>query len=1160
MPYTHLHNHSEYSLLDGAIRLDRLIETAVKMKMSSLALTDHGNMFGAIEFYKGCQRLGIKPIIGVETYIAPGSRFNMGKEETGEYRVPESSFHLILLATNYEGYRNLINLVSHAYLEGFYYKPRIDRDLLSQHAKGLIGLSACLKGEIPYFVQRDQPDRAQKALASYLDILGRDNFYLELMELGLKNQRTINDGLLKLAREFDVPIVATNDCHYLTEEDYLAHDVLLCIQTRKVLADKERLRFETKQAYFRSAEEMTKLFQELPEAISNTQLIAERCNLMLNIGSKDVHLPNFPRPQNYASDFDYIRYLAAEGLQNRFPRPTKGMEDRLEYELEIIHKSGLAGYFLVVKEIVDFARSKDIPVGPGRGSAVGSLVLYSLGITDVDPLKYGLIFERFLNPERVSLPDIDIDFGDTRREEVIDFISKRYGEKNVTQIITFGTMQAKAVLRDVGRVLSIPYGEVDRLAKLMPMNQTIDEAMNLENEFKKEVLKNQQVIEMIEIAKRLEGLARHASLHAAGVVIAPRELTEYMPLYKNPEKGEVSSQYDKDSLEEIGLIKMDILGLRTLTVIDETIRKVNLDRKKISLDDKETYALLQEGKTTSVFQLESRGMRDILRSLKPENFEDLIAVIAIYRPGPLGTMNMQKLIENKHNPQKIDYYHPLLADILRETHGIIIYQEQVMKIANVIAGFSMAEADTLRRAMGKKMSDLMEAMKEKFIEGARQRKLSAEMADRIFEMIAPFAGYGFNKSHAAAYALLAYQTAFLKTHYPVEFMLSSLTSEINDTDRIGILVKEARRMAIDILPPDINLSSYEFTSEPGDNPRIRYGLGAIKNVGRPAFDEIDRERRKGAFKGFYDFVARINHSGAARIVNKKCIESLVKAGTYDTLTSNRARLLKELEARAVALENQTSLFEAGAEFQIKEWTRLDKIGQEKEVFGFYFSGHPLEKYEEEYRSLKLTPISAITEQKRDRAAVTIGGVIVSAKIKRDKKNKEYAIFLIEDFDGMMEIIVFSDLFSKSSNLIKKDIMIIVKGRMDSGMEDKAILRAEEIIPFSECRRLLRYALIHLNSKWLDEKELLNLQDILAQNPGETEIWLRITDDKGVQRTVRSNAFKITPRNEVIEAIRKITGEDGVELSEVPPPLPSRNNNYPARKTSARTEVKVSGQP
>ncbi|MEO0225973.1 MAG: DNA polymerase III subunit alpha, partial [candidate division WOR-3 bacterium] len=657
--------------------------------------------------------------------------------------------------------------------------------------------------------------------------------------------------------------------------------------------------------------------------------------------------------------------------------------------------------------------------------------------------------------------------------------------------------------------------------KLMPNDLTIKEAMTQDGEFKREVMKNQELMRLIEIAQRLEGLARHASLHAAGIVIAPQELTEYLPLYKSPDRGEVSSQYDMISIEQIGLLKMDILGLRTLTVIDETLKMTGIDKSKIDIDDPATYNLLQEGKTIGVFQLESRGMREILQNYKPEKFEHLIAIIAMYRPGPLGTMNINKLIENRRNPDRIEYLHPSLADILEETHGIILYQEQVMKIANVIAGFSMAEADTLRRAMGKKMSELMEGIKEKFINGARKRRIDPELAERIFEMIKPFAGYGFNKSHAAAYAKLAFETAYLKTHYPVEFMVNSLSSEINDTDRLGILIKEARRMGIEIAPPDINQSRYDFTIEDSPKRRIRYGLGALKNVGKPASLEIEKERVRGPYKSFYDFNARINHSSAGRIVNKKCIESLIKAGAFDTLSPNRAKLLNEIEAGEVKPEKQTDLFSTDEDREVKEFGWLERIALEKEVFGFYFSGHPLEQYEYEIKGLGIMRISDLLNHRGEIGAVVIGGIIVSVNVKRDRKNREYAIISVEDFDGAMEVIIFSDLFSRKTELIKKDKMVVIKGRIDGGMDERAILRAEQIIPFADAQKYLKQAVIKIDSKLLEERDFLNLQEILARNPGDTEVWLDMIDNKGVQRMIRSRAYKISPRREVIAAIKKI---------------------------------------
>ncbi|KPJ71058.1 DNA polymerase III subunit alpha, partial [candidate division TA06 bacterium DG_78] len=654
MNFIHLHNHTEYSLLDGAMNIDRFTELAAKYKMPALAITDHGNMFGVIEFYKSAKKRGIKPIIGMETYIAPKSRFDQSKN----IRIPESSFHLTLLCENETGYRNLIKLSSLAYLEGFYYKPRIDKELLLQHHEGLIGLSGCLKGEIPYQIGSGDMGAAQRALKEYQDILGHDNFYLEIMRLGTKREAAINEGLITLAKEYGVPIVATNDCHYFYPEDYKAHDVLLCIGTKKTLSDRERLRFESHQTYFRPQKEMAQLFEDLPEAISNTRLIAERCNLLIDTSGKDVKLPSFPRPQGFETDFDFLQYLTREGIKHRFSTITPGIEERLDYELSIIKKMGLAGYFLIVREIVDYARQKGIPVGPGRGSAVGSLVLYALGITDIDPLKYNLIFERFLNPERISLPDIDADFGDTRRDEIIDFIRNRYGEKNVTQVITFGTMQARAVVRDVGRVMGISYSEIDRLAKMIPFHTSIDEALDQVRELSMLVQANDDYKELFTIAKKLEGLARHPATHAAGVVITPKELIEYVPLFKSPGRNEISTQYAKNSLEDIGILKMDILGLRTLTVIDCTLKMIGRQLGDVPLFDKETFEMLQHGETVGVFQLESQGMKEILRSFQPEKFEDLIAVIALYRPGPMGNVNLQKMIENKRHPENIEYLHP----------------------------------------------------------------------------------------------------------------------------------------------------------------------------------------------------------------------------------------------------------------------------------------------------------------------------------------------------------------------------------------------------------------------------------------------------------------------------------------------------------------------
>lgn len=1116
MTFIHLHNHTEYSLLDGAMKIDRLTELAAKYKMPALAITDHGNMFGAIKFYKSAHRRGIKPIIGIETYIAPRSRL----EQSKNIRIPESSFHLTLLCEDETGYKNLIKLSSLAYLEGFYYKPRIDKEILSQYHKGLIGLSGCLKGEIPYKIGMGDIKGAKKSLQEYQDILGKDNFYIEIMRLGIKKEERVHKELISLANEFDAPLVATNDCHYFHPDDYKAHDVLLCIGTKKTLSDRERLRFETHYAYFRSPEEMAKLFDDLPEAITNTRLIAERCNLKIDTSGKDVKLPTFPRPQNFETDFDYLKYLTFEGVKHRFDRTTPGIEERLTYELGIIKKMGLSGYFLIVREIVEFAREKGIPVGPGRGSAVGSLALYSLGITDVDPLKYNLIFERFLNPDRLSLPDVDADFGDTRRDEIIDFIKKRYGEKNVTQVITFGTMQARAVLRDVARVMSIPYGEIDRIAKLIPFHKTIDEAINEVKELKTLIESKEEYKELVDIAKKLEGIARHPATHAAGVVITPKELVEYVPLFRSPDRGEISTQYAKNSLEDIGILKMDILGLRTLTVIDNTLKLIGRQVGNISIYDKETYDMLKRGETVGIFQLESQGMQEILKSFKPENFEDLIAVIALYRPGPMG--NIQKMIENKNNPKKIRYLHPLLEPILKETYGMIVYQEQVMRIASTVAGFTMAEADTLRRAMGKKIPELMNETREKFISGACDKGLAASVAEDIFNKVAPFAGYGFNKSHAAAYAALANQTAYLKCHFSQEFLISLLNSEINDTKRLWILIREARRMGMKILAPDINKSIYEFKKE-GSN--IRYGLGALKNLGKPIVQTILKEVQRGPFTSFFEFQARVKG------LNKKSLESLIKSDAFQEFEPDINKLLKIFTKNEDVFGKQGVLFDDYNENDKKRPENTKDIDQDnilyqKEAFGFYFSKHPLENYQEEFSALGLLPINNLSSVKNG-DYIIIGGLLNSKKVKKDRKGRNYAIVNLEDFEGAIDVFIFSDNFDKYSHILKVDTPLIIKGRI-SGDEDRKSIRAENIILFKEARHHYKKIYINIDSNKLPEHDLKKLYELINNNKGECEIWFKV-NGKEESRKFRSRTMKIKPEPKVIDKIKDIVGDMSLNI-------------------------------
>jgi DNA polymerase-3 subunit alpha len=1113
--FIHLHNHTEYSLLDGAMKIDKLTERAAKFEMPALAITDHGNLFGAIEFYKSAHKTGIKPIIGIETYVAPKSR----RDQSRDVRVPESSFHLTLLCENEAGYKNLIKLSSAAYLEGFYYKPRIDKELLSQHCKGLIGLSGCFKGEVPYRIAMGDLDGARRALTEYMDIFGPDNFHLELMRLGLRTEAKVNNELIKLGHEFDVPVVATNDCHYLDQDDYKAHDVLLCIGTKKTLTDRERLKFESHQVYFRSPQEMARLFEDLPEAISNTALIAERCNLMIDTSGKDVKLPSFPRPQNFETDFDYLKYLTREGMSRRFSRITPGMEERLNYELNIIKRMGLSGYFLIVREIVDFARQQTIPVGPGRGSAVGSLALYSLGITDIDPLEYNLIFERFLNPERVSLPDVDADFGDTRRDEVINFIKKRYGEKNVTQVITFGTMQARAVVRDVGRVMGIPYNEIDRLAKMIPFHSSIEEAVGSIKELDNLIQSKEAYKELFDVARKLEGLARHPATHAAGVVITPKELVEYVPLFKSPERGEISTQYAKNSLEDIGVIKMDILGLTTLTVIDQTLKMIGRQIGDIPIDDKDTFDMLKRAETVGVFQLESQGMKDILRNFQPERFEDIIAVIALYRPGPMANVNLQQMIENKHDPSKIQYMHPWLEPILSETYGMIIYQEQVIQIASRIAGFSLAEADMLRRAMGKKIAELMVENREKFIAGAEKNGISPDLADEIFKKLVPFAGYGFNKSHAAAYAALANQTAYLKCHYPLEFFIASMNSEISDTNRLWILIREARRIELEIYPPDINNSDFEFTKE---GSGIRYGLGALKNLGRPIVESITTERKRGSFNSFFDFQVR------AKGLNKKSLESLIKAGAFKAFEPDVEKLLSAAQKKQEYVGSQGSLFGEGQQDEepVPDKTAQEKVIYEKEAFGFYFSEHPLERFQDEFDALGLKPINQLSTVETGEV-IAIGGIVNSKKIKRDKNGRNYAIVNLADLESAIDVFIFSDYFERYSSLLKVDSPVIIKGRI-SGEEDRKSIRADEIVSLKDAWRYYKKVFLNLNNHDVDEKTMKQLCDLINENKGDCEVWIKLNNDTESKR-FRSRTMKINPDSQVLDKIKHILGEEGLRI-------------------------------
>ncbi len=1070
--FVSLHLHTEYSLLDGAIKIDELIEQAVVYKMPALAITDHGNLCGAVDFYKKAIKKGIKPIIGCEVYVAPGSRFDRTKTNLDSNLAEEAAFHLILLARDNAGYKNLTTLVTKAYLEGFYYKPRIDKDILEQYSGGLIGLSACLKGEVPYYLRYGNQDKAREAALRYKHILGPENFYLEIQYNGLPEQDSVNRQLIELASELHIPLVATNDCHYLKKEDARAHDILLCIQTGKTVKDVKRLKMATDEFYFKSPDEMKNAFREVPEAIDNTRLIAERCNLEFSLDRS--LLPRYEVPEGTTPD-KYLEALAAKGLRAKIKEEIPvHYSDRLAMELNVIKKMGYASYFLIVWDFISYARSRDIPVGPGRGSAAGSLVAYCLDITEIDPIKYNLLFERFLNPERISMPDIDVDFCKDRRQEVIDYVAGKYGVDHVAQIITFGTMAAKAAIRDVGRVLDIPYAEVDRIAKLVPANNvTINEAIKLEPQLKELYNNNQTVKELLDIATRLEGLSRHASTHAAGVVIAPEPLTDFTALYKNPSESTITTQFDMGAIESVGLLKFDFLGLKTLTVLNKAVEYIkqqgkHLNLSEILLDDEATYKLLSSGETTGIFQLESDGMRDILVKMQPNRFEDLIALVALYRPGPIGSGMIDDFIKRKRGETEVEYELPQLKAILDETYGVILYQEQVMRIANRIANFSLGQADLLRRAMGKKKPEEMEKQKEVFISGAVANGVPERKAARLFELMAFFAEYGFNKSHSAAYAYLAYQTAYLKAHYPVEFMTANLSVDMGDTDKVVKLINECRSMAIEILPPDINMGEREFRIF---GNLVRFGLEAVKGVGSAAIEVMLKERQNGIFTSFGDFLKRVDN----KRVNKKVIESLIKAGAFDSLyrgsheaSPDSLRIAHDTTpnwARAKSMETFSSPLRAtglgpglfgeadSPDDMLQPWDEKTLLQYEKEALGFYISGHPLSRYRRMLTPMDVNRISDIAD-KEDRADICVAGIISDIKSKAREKGVT-AFLSLEDETGSGDILVYPALYRELAPVLKKGNVVIIRGQVFRA-EKGAKIMAREIQDVTDMEVSVKY--------------------------------------------------------------------------------------------------------
>jgi DNA polymerase-3 subunit alpha len=1129
--YVPLHLHSEYSLLDGAIRLQELVDEASAFRMPAVAVTDHGNLFGAVELYRLATKAGIKPIIGCEVYVAPGSRLEKRHGNDSE----DASYHLILIARDNQGYRNLVSLVTRAYTEGFYYKPRIDRDLLEQYSGGLIALTSCMKGEIPVYLQRGMIEKAREKALEYKHILGPENFYIELQDNGLPEQEKLNHKLFELARELHIGIVATNDCHYLKREDARAHDILLCIQTGKTVNDKNRLRFQSDGFYFKSPDEMKRAFRDIPEAVLNSRAIAERCSVEFKLG--DSLLPRYEVQDK--SPESLLDELVHAGLTNRLGRHADAVyTQRLDRELEIIRKMDYASYFLIVWDFIRHAKEQGIPVGPGRGSAAGSLVSYCLGITDIDPVKYTLLFERFLNPERISMPDIDVDFCKDRRSEVISYVADKYGKDHVAQIITFGTMAAKAAIRDVGRALDMPYGEVDRIAKLIPntVHITIQDTLKSEAQLKALYESNPKIQELIDTAMRLEGLSRHASTHAAGVVISPAPLTDYTPLYRNPSDGSIMTQFDMLSIERIGLLKFDFLGLKTLTVIDKTLAYMrengsDFALKDISFDDRKTYELLSSGNTTGIFQLESAGMRDLLVKISPNRFEDIIAIVALYRPGPMGSGMIDEFIKRKKGKIPVKYDLPQLKEILDETYGVILYQEQVMRIANKLANFSMGQADILRKAMGKKKPEEMEKQKEAFIQGAIANRIPEKKAKRIFDLMAYFAEYGFNKSHSAAYAYVAYQTAYLKAHYSVEFMAATLSADMDNTDKIVKSIAGCRDMGIEILPPDINHSGKEFKVV---GTSIRFGLEAVKGVGSAAIESIIEARdATGPFTSVTNFLERIDQ----RKVNKKVIDGLIKAGAFDSLEGTRAgamdtmnRLLGNgMKSSAGRVFGQQSIFgdipdaETGV---VSEWNKDELLKYEKESLGFYITGHPLIKYEAYLKKLGTKTISEL-EETADGQEVRIAGILTAIRKTQTKSKAEIMAYCtLEDPEANIDIIVFPELYKSSLAILQKDVPLLVKGSVDKTEKGIKIIANEISRLDVMVGNHLRKAELTLRLPLADGMQLQTLRSILTDNTGLYPLFLRVMHRDA--ETVIETDMKISGDKEMVRRIEAIVGK-GAEI-------------------------------
>jgi DNA polymerase-3 subunit alpha len=1160
--FVHLHVHTDFSLLDGACETGELLDEASRQKMPAVAITDHGNLFAAANFFYEASKRDVKPIIGCEVYVARGSRHDRGeKTANGNDRSSNGdrdemepgsrgSNHLVLLCENLEGYHNLIKLVSSGFLEGFYYKPRIDYDLLQKHSRGLIALSACLKGPVTEAVVHEKYDQARENAYRLRDIFGKQNFFLEIQDQGLEIDKKINPHLVRLSKETGIPLVATNDCHYLHHEDAHAQEVLLCIQTGKTMGDPNRMKFQTDQFYFKTAAEMAKVFGEIPEALRRTVDIAARCNVKVERIANPF--PEFQVPTGHTPG-SYFEKVVREGFASRVPyleRMAKAgalanslaeYERRLTNEIQMIQKMRYEGYFLIVWDFIHYARTQDVPVGPGRGSAAGSLVSYAMRITDVDPLQYNLLFERFLNPERVSMPDIDIDFCMRRRGELIEYVTQKYGRENVAQIITFGTMAAKAAIKDVGRAMEIPYVEVDRLAKMVPttLGITLERALEDAPQLKAAVNSDEKLKDLMAVALRLEGLSRHASTHAAGVVISPQPLTDLVPIYKT-NRDEITTQFDMNALERIGLLKMDFLGLTTLTVLHDAVkmveqnRGVKIDIDNLALDDAETYKLFARGDTTAIFQFESHGMRDILRRYQPTRIEDLTALNALYRPGPIQGGMIDDFINRKHGKTKVSYELPQLQDILEETYGVILYQEQVMQIANRLASFSLGEADILRRAMGKKKKEEMAAQRAKFLNGCANNKIPEKKAERIFNLMEEFAGYGFNKSHSCAYALLAYQTAYMKTHYPVEFMAALLTSETGNAEKAVKYINEARGMSISILPPDVNESDLYFTPV-GES--IRFGLAAIKNVGENTAKAIRDSRLSGGeFKALYDFCERIE----PRFLNKRVFESLIKSGAVDSLGPREAMaasiddaLASLQRASRLRESGQHGLFggggttEAAVPFLLRDaplWSEEERLASEYAMLGFYVSGHPLEKYSSRLAEWNVVRLEEV-EGQRNGKEIAVAALIVGARPMRSKKGARWAIFTIQDMTGVQELLAFPESFTKHEQTLKPGTPLLLKVRVqiEEAGTRLSLQEARRIQDIAERATAQAEFRVRLSMDSMNEGTLDLLEKLFAGAPGTSQVVFELESPDGTIAVVPSQQrVKATP--ELMDAVRRIRGE------------------------------------